>query len=132
MIGWDQNRLAMILAVLETRGGLQISYNDIYLNIAGGLKINEPAADLAVAAALISAFQGKAIPNEAIFFGEVGLSGEVRFVNQAGARMKEALKLGFNQVICPKLKTNHDKSSQNVIECKHLSDLIDLFSNEFC
>jgi DNA repair protein RadA/Sms len=101
VIGWDAARLAMLLAVLETRCGLVIGGRDVYLNVAGGLRIAEPAADLAVAAALISALFDRPTPAAAVFFGEVGLAGEVRAVSQSEARVKEAAKLGFEQVVLP-------------------------------
>jgi DNA repair protein RadA/Sms len=101
VIGWDSSRLAMLLAVLETRCGLQLAGNDVYLNVAGGLRITEPAADLAVAAALVSALFGVPAPASCVFFGEVGLSGEVRMVGQQEARLKEAAKLGFSRAIVP-------------------------------
>jgi len=95
VVGWDSGRLSMILAVLEARCGLRIGTHDVYLAVAGGLKINEPAADLAVAAALISSASGVALPSETVYFGEVALSGAVRPVAHASARLKEARKLGF-------------------------------------
>lgn len=99
VVGWDNNRLAMVLAVLEARSGIQISSHDVYLNVAGGLRVREPAADLAVAAALISSLTGSPLPVDAIFFGEIALSGAVRAVGQAGNRLKEAEKLGLQQAI---------------------------------
>jgi DNA repair protein RadA/Sms len=91
----------MLLAVLETRCGLAIGGRDVYLNVAGGLRIGEPAADLAVAAALVSALFDRPVPPAAAWFGEVGLAGEVRAVSHAEARLKEAAKLGFEQIIMP-------------------------------
>ncbi len=102
VVGWDGNRLAMVLAVLEARCGLQFGGNDIYLNVAGGLRIREPAADLAVAAALTSSISGTPVASDMVVFGEVGLSGEVRPVGQMGARQKEAEKLGFSAALLPK------------------------------
>ena len=104
VIGWDSNRLAMILAVLETRLGLQFSDMDIFLNIAGGIRISEPAADMAVAAALMSALKNQVLPADCVFFGEIGLAGEIRAVAQGDLRMKEAAKLGFGQAFIPKPK----------------------------
>src|SRR6202008_4279874 len=94
-VGWDSGRLNMIVAVLETRCGLALGGNDIYLNVAGGLRIGEPAADLAVVAALVSSASDIPVPADMVVFGEIGLSGEVRAVGQAEARLKEAAKLGF-------------------------------------
>ena len=87
-VGWDNNRLAMILAVLESRCGLSCANRDIYLNVAGGLKITEPAADLAVAAAIISALKNKPVPIGSFYFGEIGLTGEVRSVSHREIRLK--------------------------------------------
>jgi DNA repair protein RadA/Sms len=109
VIGWDTNRLAMVMAVMEARCGLALGAMDVYLNVAGGLRITEPAADLAVAVALASALSGKPVPNETVVFGEIGLSGEIRAVPQAEARLKEAAKLGFKRAIIPKSRGRDEK-----------------------
>ena len=96
VVGWDAGRLAMILAVLEARCGLSLSSAEVYLNIAGGYRLSDPAADLAVAAALVSAFSERPVPSEVVAFGEVALSGEVRPVSHAALRLKESAKLGFD------------------------------------
>ena len=101
VVGWDGGRLAMILAVLEARCGIPFAGLDVYLNVAGGMKISEPAADLAVAAALLSAREDSALPAETVVFGEISLSGALRPVGQAEARLKEAQKLGFTAAITP-------------------------------
>jgi DNA repair protein RadA/Sms len=101
VVGWDSGRLAMILAVLDARAGLGVSGHDVYLNVAGGLKIGEPAADLAAAAALVSSFAGRALPKDCVFFGEISLSGDVRPAPQAELRLKEAAKLGFTTALIP-------------------------------
>jgi DNA repair protein RadA/Sms len=101
VVGWEGARLAMLLAVLETRCALSLGGRDVYLNVAGGLRIGEPAADLAVAAALVSSLFDRPTPPAAVFFGEVGLAGEVRAVGQTETRLKEAAKLGFEQVVLP-------------------------------
>jgi DNA repair protein RadA/Sms len=101
VVGWDQNRLAMILAVLEARCGVKIGAQDVYLNVAGGMRIQEPAADLAVAAALLSALSGIALPRDTVYFGEVSLSGALRPVQQTAVRLKEAQKLGFRSAFLP-------------------------------
>jgi len=101
VVGWDTGRLAMILAVLDSRGGMGVSANDVYLNVAGGLKVGEPAADLAAAAALISSFAGIALPRDTVFFGEISLTGDVRPAPQAELRLKEAAKLGFSTAVVP-------------------------------
>ncbi|MGS4945679.1 DNA repair protein RadA [Meridianimarinicoccus sp. RP-17] len=101
VVGWDGGRLAMILAVLESRAGIPFAGLDVYLNVAGGLRVSEPAADLAVAAALLSAREDIALPPETVVFGEISLSGAVRPVTQAENRLKEAEKLGFSKAILP-------------------------------
>lgn len=103
VVGWDNNRLAMVLAVLETHGGVRMSNQDIYLNVAGGLKISETAADLAAAAALISSLSGSVLPATDIYFGELALSGAIRPVAHGRARLREAVKLGFLQANTPAL-----------------------------
>jgi DNA repair protein RadA/Sms len=126
VIGWDPNRLAMIVAVLETRCGLQLSGCDIFLNIAGGIRIAEPAADLAVAAALISALRGTVLPPESVFFGEIGLAGEVRPVAQPDLRCKEAAKLGFKEAVLPLSKTHTDLAISDISlrTVTHVQDLM--------
>ena len=99
VVGLDHNRLAMLLAVLEARAGVAIGAQDVYLNVAGGLKVREPAADLAVAAALVSSLTGTVLPAEAVFFGEIALSGNIRPVSQSEARLKEAAKLGLTRAV---------------------------------
>jgi len=101
VIGWDAGRLAMVLAVLESRCGIVLAQRDVYLNVAGGLRISEPAADLAVSVALVSALHNIPLPYDAIFCGEIGLSGEVRSVGQIESRLKEAAKLGFKKAYIP-------------------------------
>jgi DNA repair protein RadA/Sms len=133
VVGWDGNRLAMILAVLEARCGLQIGANDIYLNVAGGLRVTEPAADLAVAAALVSALTFHPVPAETVVFGEIGLSGEVRPVGQTEARLKEAGKLGFAAAMVPprraRTKERESDSGLAIKEITHLRDLVELFED---
>jgi DNA repair protein RadA/Sms len=101
VVGWDSGRLAMLLAVLETRCGLGFGDKDVYLNVAGGLRITEPAADLAAAAALASSALDMPLPQDCVVFGEVSLSGEVRPVGRMEGRMKEAAKLGFGRALAP-------------------------------
>ena len=102
VVGWDINRLAMIIAVLSSRFGLNLFDKEVYLNIVGGIEIKETAADLAIACALISAARDIAIPASTIIIGEIGLTGEVRMINNLEARLKEAVKLGFKRCIIPK------------------------------
>jgi DNA repair protein RadA/Sms len=101
VVGWDSGRLAMILAVLEARCGLSLSNAEVYLNVAGGYRLTDPAADLAVAGAIVSAFAERPLPADAILFGEVALSGELRGVAHSGLRLREAAKLGFGRAIIP-------------------------------
>jgi DNA repair protein RadA/Sms len=127
VLGWDHNRLAMIVAVLETRCAVRLSNYDIFLNIAGGIRINEPAADLAVAAALISALSNQPLPADTIFFGEIGLAGEVRQVSRTDLRLKESAKLGFERAMIPASPKKKDvkKKTENIIttEISHIRDL---------
>ena len=124
VIGWDSARLSMILAVLETRCGVRIGANDIYLNVAGGLKINEPAADLAVASALISSLTDSPLPPDAVYFGEVSLAGGVRPVVHAGLRLREAEKLGFSSVMTGRLTKADGNSGLAVSEFSSLMELV--------
>jgi DNA repair protein RadA/Sms len=110
--GFDLNRLNLLAAVLQKRGGLNLSTQDIYLNIAGGIKITEPAADLAVILAVASVFKNKEIKEDTIIFGEVGLAGEVRSVNNIDKRLAEAAKLGFKEAIVPKSKVVNPERSR--------------------
>jgi DNA repair protein RadA/Sms len=100
-VGWDSGRMAMLLAVLEARCGMSFASSEVYLNVAGGYKLSDPAADLAVAAALVSALAERPIPAEAVVLGEVALSGEIRPVAHAALRLKEAAKLGFEDAWVP-------------------------------
>src|SRR6201990_3170256 len=101
VVGWDPSRLSMVLAVLEAHCGVKLSGHDVYLNVAGGLRIHEPAADLAAAAALVSSLVNAPLPTDAVYFGEISLSGVVRPVAQTAARLKEAAKLGFARAVLP-------------------------------
>ena len=129
VIGWDSGRLSMLLAVLDARCGLKLAMNDVYLNVAGGLRITEPAADLAVAAALMSAATDVPTDPSMVFFGEIGLSGELRQVAQAELRLKEAAKLGFAQAASPKRVAGGAArlavpNTLKLVEIGHLTDLI--------
>jgi DNA repair protein RadA/Sms len=124
VIGWDSARLSMILAVLETRCGVRIGANDIYLNVAGGLKIAEPAADLAVAAALISSLTDSPLPPDAVYFGEVSLAGGVRPVVHAGLRLREAEKLGFATAMTGRLAKADSSGGLAVSEFSSLMELV--------
>jgi len=127
VVGWDTGRLAMILAVLDARAALGMSGSDVYLNVAGGLKIGEPAADLAAAAALISSLTARALPKDTVYFGEVSLSGDIRPAPQPELRLKEAAKLGFSAAVVPRgLKV--ERFGLAFIEVKDVRDLADLTS----
>ena len=133
VIGWDSGRLSMLLAVLETRAGVRLNMTDVWLNVAGGLRVNEPAADLAVAAAIASAAFDKPTAPGTVFFGEVGLSGEVRQVAQAEARLKEAAKLGFNAAALPRRIAHGNRrltapDGLALEEIGHIADLIGRFA----
>jgi DNA repair protein RadA/Sms len=112
--GWDQNRLSMLIAVLEAHCGVRLSGHDVYLNVAGGLRIQEPAADLAAAAALVSSLAGAPLPADAVYFGEISLSGAVRPVAQTAARVKEAQKLGFVRAIVPEAARSEGSAEQEL------------------
>ncbi|MEH6404223.1 MAG: DNA repair protein RadA [Sneathiella sp.] len=129
VVGWDSSRLSMILAVLDARCGLSLAGNEVYLNVAGGLRVNEPAADLAVAAALVSSISDIPVPENSIIFGEIGLSGEIRAVGQTDARLKEAAKLGFTTAIVP-LGSKIKEPTIKIIEVAHLSEIVSLFTQE--
>jgi len=130
VVGWDNGRLAMVLAVLEARCGIAFAGMDVYLNIAGGMRISEPAADLAVAAALMSAREQKPLDACTVVFGEISLSGALRPITQAESRLKEATKLGFRAAIAP---ASIKSVSSDGFTVKKLSDLedfiIEIFGN---
>ena len=133
VIGWDGGRLAMLLAVLETRAGLRLNATDVYLNVAGGLRVTEPAADLAVAAAIASAAFEQPTSAGMVYFGEVGLSGEVRQVAQAEARLKEAAKLGFDSAALPRRVARGNRAMAapdglRLEEIGHIADLVARFA----
>lgn len=128
VVGWDTHRLAMVLAVLQTRYGANFVDKEVYLNIAGGLRINEPAADVAVALALLSAARNIPLPKGQVAFGEIGLSGEIRQVSHAEARLKEAVKLGFTSAIIP----DHTKCNLSGLKpspMAHVKQLASCFQN---
>ena len=117
----------MVLAVLDARCGLGLAGCDVYLNVAGGLKVNEPAADLAVAAALVSSLASVPVPDETVIFGEISLSGDVRAVGQGDGRLKEAEKLGFTGAMIPKGQKLAGKVTISRQTMERVSDLVDFF-----
>jgi DNA repair protein RadA/Sms len=129
VVGWDVNRLAMVIAILQTRYGIFLADKEVYLNVAGGLKVNDPAADLAVAAALISSAINKPLPKDSVVFGELGLSGEVRMVAQADIRLKESEKLGFSNAIVP-YGVKHQKELFILQQIRHIREMANLFEKE--
>jgi DNA repair protein RadA/Sms len=124
VVGWDSGRLAMILAVLEARCGLSFSTAEVYLNVSGGYRLSDPAADLAVAAALVSALAERPVPPGAVAFGELSLSGEIRPVAHAGLRMREAAKLGFDRAFVP-ASLGTERSPLALSGFRTLRDLVD-------
>ena len=128
VVGWDQSRLSMVLAVLEAHCGVRLSGHDVYLNVAGGLRIQEPAADLAAAAALVSSLANAPLPADAVYFGEISLSGAVRPVAQAAARLKEAQKLGFTRAILPE-SARAESRSDGALTLEYVSNLTNLVAD---
>jgi len=124
--GFDANRLQMLLAVIAKATKINLGSHDIYLNITGGLKIKETAADLAVCLAVISCFLDLPLPAQTLILGEVGLSGEIRSVPQLDRRIKEALKLNFKKIIIPASKT--ESSDNNILKVKNLAEAVALIS----
>ena len=124
VIGWDNARLSMVLAVLEAHCGVKLGQHDVYLNVAGGYRITEPAADLAVAAALVSSLASRPLPKNSVWFGEVSLSGAVRPVGHSIARMKEAGKLGFDLATAPKSKEPGRPEGMRIVNVADLTDVV--------
>lgn len=129
IIGWDSNRLAMLLAVLEARCGVALGGRDVYLSVAGGYRISEPAGDLAAAAALLTSAAGSAGPKKAIYFGEVALSGAIRPVARMEQRLKEAARLGFEQAFVP-YGSPKAVEGLTITPIKRLSELVELIAPE--
>src|SRR3954470_16178435 len=128
VVGWDNSRLSMVLAVLQAHCGVNLGGHDVYLNVAGGLRIVEPAADLAAAAALVSSLANAPLPPDAVYFGEVSLSGAVRPVAQAAARLKEAQKLGFARAFLPE-PARGEASSDSALTLAGIGGLADLVAD---
>jgi DNA repair protein RadA/Sms len=124
VVGWDSNRLSMLLAVLDAHCGVRLGSHDVYLNVAGGLRIAEPAADLAAAAALVSSLTGAPLPPDAVYFGEVSLSGALRPVVHSAARLKEAAKLGFAGAFLPETARAEGDPAVRTTALAALSELV--------
>ena len=128
VVGWDNNRLAMLTAVLETKCNIKLSNKDIFINVSGGLKISDPAADLAVAAAIISSINNKPILKRSVFFGEIALSSELRKVSKIDIRIRESQKLGFKNIFMPAKRSNTSNiKNENYFQIKNVDELINLF-----
>ena len=125
-VGMDSYRLAMLIAIMQRNLGISLYDQDIFLNIVGGVKVSEPAVDLAVALAIISSFKNKALPEKIAVFGEVGLSGEIRTVQKGQERIKEAAKLGFEKIVVP--KANAPRESIKGVEVIKATDLSQVVS----
>ncbi|MBS7540957.1 DNA repair protein RadA [Ancylobacter lacus] len=126
VVGWDPSRLSMVLAVLEARCGVKLGGHDVHLNVAGGFRISEPAADLAVAAALVSSLTGAVLPAEDVYFGELSLTGAIRPVAHTVARLKEAAKLGFQGAMVPPMLASDPLPSDNALSIRPAATLADL------
>jgi DNA repair protein RadA/Sms len=125
VVGWDPSRLSMVLAVLEAHCGVRLGAHDVYLNVAGGMRIQEPAGDLAAAAALVSSLANAPLPADAVYFGEVSLSGAVRPVAQGAARLKEAAKLGFTCAVMPEAARGETiESGLKITDVASLANLV--------
>jgi DNA repair protein RadA/Sms len=116
--GIDQGRLALLLAVLEKRAGLNLIGEDVFVNVAGGMRLEEPAADLSVAAAVASSLRNRPIAEATAVFGEIGLAGEVRGIPQAAMRVREAAQLGFRRCVVPKANLDPDDRTMAAGECE--------------
>ncbi|MDD9910958.1 MAG: DNA repair protein RadA [Ahrensia sp.] len=124
VVGWDSARLSMVLAVLEAHCGVRLGGHDVYLNVAGGYRISEPAADLAVAAALVSSLANAPLPEQSVYFAEVSLSGSLRPVSQAAGRLKEAQKLGFAQAVYAGTGQKEAAAGLSHVTLSSLADLV--------
>ena len=128
-VGFDYNRVNMLLAILERRLGMDFGNFDAYLNVVGGMKITEPAADLAAAAALVSSYRNKAVPHGVLAVGEVGLTGEIRRVSNTERRIRDAANLGFTKFIVPKGKLNMEQKTSGIIQAASLEEALSAIFN---
>jgi len=122
--GFEQKRLELLTTVITKRAGINLANFDVYLNIAGGLTLHEPALDLAVSSSIISAYQDKVFPEKSVIFGEVGLAGEVRAVAKTKERVKESIRLGFNKIVLPYFK--EEVKGAGLIKVKEVKEIIGL------
>jgi len=125
--GYDGKRMSMLLAVLEKRCGFRLGTQDVFLNVAGGLKVEDTAADLGVCAAIISSFEDVALPSKMVFCGEVGLAGEIRAVSRLESRIAEAEKLGYTQIVVSKYSEKSLKDISTNIQVISIGKLVELF-----
>ena len=128
-MGCDANRLALLVAVMERFGGVSFADKDIFINVVGGMTLREPAADLAISAALISALLDRPLPSDAVFFGEVGLLGEVRPVSRVEARLSEAAHLGYERAVAPVSERSAKSAGPEIRQIRNLQELFSLLSN---
>ena len=128
-VGFDYNRVNMLLAILERRLGMDFGNFDAYLNVVGGMKITEPAADLAAAAALVSSYRNKAVPHGVLAVGEVGLTGEIRCVSNTERRIRDAANLGFTKFVVPKGKLNMEQKTSGIIQAATLEEALSAIFN---
>jgi len=125
-VGIDSTRLAMLVAVLDKRAGLNLGGQDIYVNVVGGVNIEEPASDLCVVSALVSSYKRKQLPSETVFIGEIGLTGELRTVGMLEKRLKEAQKLGFKKAYVPQGSTKGiSLQGIEIIQIKNVESLLE-------
>jgi DNA repair protein RadA/Sms len=123
--GFDHNRMCLLIAVLEKRMNLKFYENDVYINVAGGITLDEPSADLSIAMALISGITDRVIPDDLIAFGEIGLSGEVRAVSHIEYRVKEAVRLGFTKIVLPAKNVTPQLKVENGVELVGVNNIYD-------
>lgn len=124
--GFDFRRLAMLLCIIERRGGIPTSNQDVFLNIVGGLRIEEPAADLGVVISIISSIRNKPVASDTVIVGEVGLGGEVRSIGQINNRIKEAARIGFRRIVIPNQKVDEKKSNIELLTCRSIQEAKEL------
>ena len=127
-VGFDHNRLSLLLAVLEKREKISLAGEDVYVNVAGGLNVNEPVADLGLIASVASSFRGQPVDTDSVFIGEVGLAGEVRAAQQVSLRVKEIARMGFERAVIPSGNCPIDDAPPDlqIVGLRNLSELMEL------